>query len=134
MVLNGYTAKRTVLVRDVLSDHFNVMEQDGTYGMLWSAALEKRAATCQTKQETATMKEVVSTAETQKSLHLERGWLMSNLEVHRLERAGEVDAMKRREDVAYSSTSHQRRQPDMAYSTTSQLKRCCSMTVGAKAD
>merc|ERR1719492_503637 len=47
------------------------------------------------EEETATMKEVLSTAETLKGLHLECDWLVSNFEVRKEARAGEVDALKK---------------------------------------
>jgi len=51
------------------------------------------------EEETATMKEVVGTAETLKNLHLECDWLVSNFEVRKEARAGEVDALKKAKAV-----------------------------------
>merc|ERR1719511_70247 len=51
------------------------------------------------EEETATMKEVLATAETLKSLHLECDWLVSNFEVRKDARAGEVDALKKAKAV-----------------------------------
>jgi len=51
------------------------------------------------EEETATMKEVLSTAETLKNLHLECDWLLSNFEVRKEARAGEVDALKKAKAV-----------------------------------
>jgi len=51
------------------------------------------------EEETATMKEVLSTAETLKNLHLECDWLVSNFEVRKEARAGEVDALKKAKAV-----------------------------------
>jgi len=51
------------------------------------------------EEETATMKEVLSTAETLKGLHLECDWLVSNFEVRKEARAGEVDALKKAKAV-----------------------------------
>jgi len=51
------------------------------------------------EEETATMQEVLSTAETLKNLHLECDWLVSNFEVRKEARAGEVDALKKAKAV-----------------------------------
>ena len=51
------------------------------------------------EEDTATMKEVLSTAETLKGLHLECDWLVSNFEVRKEARAGEVDALKKAKAV-----------------------------------
>merc|ERR1719210_3121363 len=51
------------------------------------------------EEETATMKEVLGTAETLKNLHLECDWLVSNFEVRKEARAGEVDALKKAKAV-----------------------------------
>merc|ERR1712129_574227 len=51
------------------------------------------------EEETATMKEVLSTAETLKNLHLECDWLVSNFEVRKEARAGEVEALKKAKAV-----------------------------------
>merc|ERR1719223_1796634 len=47
------------------------------------------------EEKTSTMKEVLATAETLKSLHLECDWLVSNFQVRKDARAGEVDALKK---------------------------------------
>jgi len=46
------------------------------------------------EEQTATMKEVLATADTLKSLHIECDWLVSNFQVRKDARAGEVDALK----------------------------------------
>merc|ERR1719367_1124577 len=46
------------------------------------------------EEETATMKEVLAAAETLKNLHLECDWLVSNFEVRKEARSGEVEALK----------------------------------------
>jgi len=51
------------------------------------------------EEKTATMKEVLATADTLKSLHLECDWLVSNFEVRKDARAGEVDALKKAKAV-----------------------------------
>jgi len=51
------------------------------------------------EEETATMKEVLGAAETLKNLHLECDWLVSNFEVRKQARAGEVDALKKAKAV-----------------------------------
>merc|ERR1719433_2483531 len=51
------------------------------------------------EEKMATMKEVLATAETLKSLHLECGWLVSNYEVRKDARAGDVDALKKAKAV-----------------------------------
>merc|ERR1711879_905046 len=51
------------------------------------------------EEQTATMKEVLATAETLKGLHLECDWLVSNFEVRKEARAGEVDALKKAKAV-----------------------------------
>merc|ERR1719330_931772 len=50
-------------------------------------------------EETATMTEVLATAETLKNLHMEYDWLVSNFEVRKEARAGEVDALKKAKAV-----------------------------------
>jgi len=50
------------------------------------------------------MKEVLATAETLKSLHLEFDWLVSNFQVRRDARAGEVDALKKAKAVSQAQT------------------------------
>jgi len=62
------------------------------------ADLESKALKLK-EEETATMKEVMSTAETLKNLHLECDWLVSNFEVRKEARAGEVDALKKAKAV-----------------------------------
>merc|ERR1719168_410999 len=51
------------------------------------------------EEQTATMKEVLATAETLKNLHLECDWLVSNFQVRKDARAGEVDALKKAKAV-----------------------------------
>merc|ERR1712008_537916 len=51
------------------------------------------------EEETATMTEVLATAETLKNLHLECDWLVSNFEVRKEARAGEVEALKKAKAV-----------------------------------
>merc|ERR1712204_112321 len=51
------------------------------------------------EEQTATMKEVLATAETLKDLHLECDWLVSNFEVRKEARAAEVDALKKAKAV-----------------------------------
>merc|ERR1719221_735106 len=51
------------------------------------------------EEETATMKEVLGAAETLKNLHMECDWLVSNFEVRKEARAGEVDALKKAKAV-----------------------------------
>merc|ERR1719330_1498235 len=51
------------------------------------------------EEETATMTEVLGAAETLKNLHLECDWLVSNFEVRKEARAGEVDALKKAKAV-----------------------------------
>merc|ERR1712151_1000505 len=62
------------------------------------ADLESKALKLK-EEETATMKEVLSTAETLKNLHLECDWLVSNFEVRKEARAGEVEALKKAKAV-----------------------------------
>merc|ERR1719480_290699 len=51
------------------------------------------------EEQTATMKEVLATADTLKSLHIECDWLVSNFQVRKDARAGEVDALKKAKAV-----------------------------------
>merc|ERR1740122_469901 len=62
------------------------------------ADLESKALKLK-EEETATMKEVMSTAETLKNLHLECDWLVSNFEVRKEARTGEMDALKKAKAV-----------------------------------
>jgi len=62
------------------------------------ADLESKALKLK-EEETATMKEVLAAAETLKNLHLECDWLVSNFEVRKEARAGEVDALKKAKAV-----------------------------------
>merc|ERR1719174_1350735 len=62
------------------------------------ADLESKALKLK-EEETATMKEVLGTAETLKNLHLECDWLLSNFEVRKEARAGEIDALKKAKAV-----------------------------------
>merc|ERR1712045_943466 len=58
-----------------------------------SAKADSESKALKLKEEkTATMKEVLSTAETLKNLHLECDWLLGNFQVRKEARAGEVDA------------------------------------------
>jgi len=51
------------------------------------------------EEQTATMKEVLATAETLKNLHVECDWLVSNFQVRKDARSGEVDALKKAKAV-----------------------------------
>merc|ERR550532_3949230 len=51
------------------------------------------------EEKTATMKEAMPTADPLKSLHLECDWLVSNFQVRKDARAGEVDALKKAKAV-----------------------------------
>merc|ERR1719221_1358742 len=62
------------------------------------ADLESKALKLK-EEETATMKEVLGKADTLKTLHLECDWLVSNFEVRKEARAGEVDALKKAKAV-----------------------------------
>merc|ERR1719192_3157786 len=62
------------------------------------ADLESKALKLK-EEETATMKEVLAAAETLKNLHLECDWLVSNFQVRKEARAGEVDALKKAKAV-----------------------------------
>merc|ERR1719511_300895 len=62
------------------------------------ADLESKALKLK-EEETATMKEVLATAETLKNLHLECDWLVSNFQVRKEARAGEIDALKKAKAV-----------------------------------
>jgi len=62
------------------------------------ADLESKALKLK-EEETATMKEVLGAAETLKNLHVECDWLVSNFEVRKEARAGEVDALKKAKAV-----------------------------------
>merc|ERR1719362_2523530 len=75
-------AKRT-------TDSKALADKESTKADLESQALKLK------EEETATMKEVLGAAETLKNLHLECDWLVSNFEVRKQARAGEVDALKK---------------------------------------
>jgi len=62
------------------------------------ADLEEKALKLQ-EEEASTMKEVLATVDTLKSLHLECDWLVSNFQVRKDARAGEVDALKKAKAV-----------------------------------
>merc|ERR1719384_2863328 len=62
------------------------------------ADLESKALKLK-EEETATMKEVLGAAETLKNLHVECDWLVSNFEVRKQARAGEIDALKKAKAV-----------------------------------
>merc|ERR1712242_124947 len=62
------------------------------------ADLESKALKLK-EEETATMKEVLTKADTLKTLHLECDWLVSNFEVRKEARAGEIDALKKAKAV-----------------------------------
>jgi len=62
------------------------------------ADLESKALKLK-EEETATMKEVLGKADTLKTLHLECDWLVSNFEVRKEARAGEIDALKKAKAV-----------------------------------
>jgi len=74
-------------------DSASLADKESTKADLESKALKLK------EEETATMKEVLSTAETLKNLHLECDWLVSNFEVRKEARAGEVDALKKAKAV-----------------------------------
>merc|ERR1719330_1559505 len=74
-------------------DSESLADKESTKADLESKALKLK------EEETATMKEVLSTAETLKNLHLECDWLVSNFEVRKEARAGEVDALKKAKAV-----------------------------------
>merc|ERR1712079_471011 len=62
------------------------------------ADLESKALKLK-EEETATMKEGLGKADTLKTLHLECDWLVSNFEVRKEARAGEIDALKKAKAV-----------------------------------
>jgi len=62
------------------------------------ADLESKALKLK-EEETATMKEVLTKADTLKTLHLECDWLVGNYEVRKEARAGEIDALKKAKAV-----------------------------------
>merc|ERR1712037_87631 len=62
------------------------------------ADLESQALKLKEEQ-TATMTEVLNTAETLKNLHTECDWLVSNFEVRKEARTGEIDALKKAKAV-----------------------------------
>merc|ERR1719305_1695053 len=70
------------------SDSKSLADKESTKADLESKALKLK------EEETATMKEVLGAAETLKNLHLDCDWLVSNFEVRKQARAGEVDALK----------------------------------------
>merc|ERR1719361_859263 len=74
-------------------DSQSLADKEGAKADLEAKALKLK------EEETATMKEVLSTAETLKDLHLECDWLVSNFEVRKEARAGEVDALKKAKAV-----------------------------------
>jgi len=74
-------------------DSASLSDKEGAKADLESKALKLK------EEETATMKEVLSAAETLKNLHLECDWLVSNFEVRKEARAGEVDALKKAKAV-----------------------------------
>jgi len=74
-------------------DSESLADKEGAKADLESKALKLK------EEETATMKEVLTTAETLKNLHLECDWLVSNFEVRKEARMGEVDALKKAKAV-----------------------------------
>merc|ERR1719350_1834523 len=74
-------------------DSQSLADKESTKADMESKALKLK------EEETATMKEVLSTAETLKNLHLECDWLVSNFEVRKEARAGEFDALKKAKAV-----------------------------------
>merc|ERR1719151_572194 len=74
-------------------DSQSLADKEGTKADLESKALKLK------EEETSTMKEVLTTAETLKNLHMECDWLVSNFEVRKEARAGEVDALKKAKAV-----------------------------------
>jgi len=74
-------------------DSESLADKEGAKADLESKALKLK------EEETATMQEVLSTAETLKNLHLECDWLVSNFQVRKEARAGEVDALKKAKAV-----------------------------------
>jgi len=74
-------------------DSESLADKEGVKADLESKALKLK------EEETATMKMVLTTAETLKNLHLECDWLTSNFEVRKEARAGEVDALKKAKAV-----------------------------------
>merc|ERR1712032_198334 len=74
-------------------DTESLADKESTKADLESKALKLK------EEETATMKEVLATAETLKNLHMECDWLVSNFEVRKEARAGEVDALKKAKAV-----------------------------------
>merc|ERR1719464_760330 len=74
-------------------DSKTLADKEGTKADLESQSLKLK------EEETATMKEVLATAETLKNLHMECDWLVSNFEVRKDARAGEVEALKKAKAV-----------------------------------
>jgi len=75
------------------TDGKNLADKESTKADLESQSLKLK------EEETATMKEVLATAETLKNLHMECDWLVSNFEVRKDARAGEVEALKKAKAV-----------------------------------
>merc|ERR1719436_152643 len=75
------------------TDSKSVADKESAKADLESKALKLK------EEETATMTEVLAAAETLKNLHLECDWLVSNFEVRKEARAGEVDALKKAKAV-----------------------------------
>merc|ERR1719237_1958940 len=75
------------------TDGKNLADKESTKADLESQSLKLK------EEETATMKEVLATAETLKNLHMECDWLVSNFEVRKEARVGEVDALKKAKAV-----------------------------------
>jgi len=75
------------------SDSKSLADKESAKADLESKALKLK------EEETATMKEVLGAAETLKNLHVECDWLVSNFEVRKEARAGEVDALKKAKAV-----------------------------------
>jgi len=75
------------------SDSKSLADKESAKADLESKALKLK------EEETATMTEVLGAAETLKNLHIECDWLVSNFEVRKEARAGEVDALKKAKAV-----------------------------------
>merc|ERR1719245_2354423 len=79
------------------SDSESLADKESAKADLESKALKLK------EEETATMTEVLAAAETLKNLHLECDWLVSNFEVRKEARAGEVEALKKAKAVLSSA-------------------------------
>jgi len=75
------------------SDSKSLADKESAKADLESKALKLK------EEESATMTQVLGAAETLKNLHIECDWLVSNFEVRKEARAGEVDALKKAKAV-----------------------------------